>query len=130
MYESVNVRKLEESLADFTFVIETNAKQKKADNFRFFFERGFVYIWMDQFEKAKEDLEKALLITDDATVVGWLSYTLFRLNNFEKAFELSDKALEKDKDLRVSMYIKATLLQVCLLLFPDSEGQREIFRGD
>ena len=60
--------------------------------------RGWVYYQMGEYERAREDLERAASIAEDAVILEHLGDVYMKLNEPEKARQVYEKALEYDTE--------------------------------
>jgi tetratricopeptide (TPR) repeat protein len=86
--------KLDEALRMVSLALE-----KEPDNASFLDTKGWVYFKMDNYEKAKEFIQKALDIGGDRSVIlEHLGDILFKMGNKDEAIKTWKKALELDKN--------------------------------
>lgn len=87
-------KKYEDALVYYSKAIEIN-KMKKIENWKIYYNRANVYDELDNWEKAEQDLLKALEINDENPfVLNYLGYSwIKREKNIDKALKLIEKAV-------------------------------------
>jgi tetratricopeptide (TPR) repeat protein len=83
---------------DFALELIERALMLDEDNAYFIDSRGWVYYQMGMYEKAREDLERAARIVDDAVILEHLGDVHMKLDNAGHALEMYQRALEQDPD--------------------------------
>jgi tetratricopeptide (TPR) repeat protein len=84
-----------ESLACALELIE-KALSFEPDNGYYLDSRGWVYFQMQQYDSALVDIERAVLLVEDAVILAHLGDVHLRLGNIDKAREAYQKALNDD----------------------------------
>lgn len=83
---------------DYALELIERALELDEDNAYFIDSRGWVYFHMGMYEEAREDLERAARIVEDAVILEHLGDVYMKLDNVEHAREMYLRALEQEPD--------------------------------